>query len=78
MENTLSLLHSQSLSVTSYAIAHVTKCKNGQRTEIWILRHHFESQGRQWSMEQLKYSEALCELTASMRHAGKLIRFRER
>ena len=55
VENTLSLLHSQSLSVTSYrpyAIPHVTKRKNGQWTEIWILRQHFESQGRQWSMEQ--------------------------
>ena len=31
---------------------------------------------RTWSME-LKYSEALCDLTASTRHAGKFIHFDE-
>ena len=44
--------------------------------EIWILCHHFEWQGRLWSME-LEYNEALCKLTVSTRHAGKLIRFSE-
>ena len=45
--------------------------------EIRIIHRHFEQQGRLWSMK-LKYSDALGELTASMRHAGKFIRFGER
>ena len=44
--------------------------------EIRMLRRHFEWQGRLRSME-LKYSEALCELATSTRHASKLIRFGE-
>ena len=55
------------------------KSLNVKRTVdgIRILRRHFEWQGRPRSME-LKYGEALCELAASTRHAGKLIRFGER
>ena len=55
-----------------YAIPHVNKHK----TDIEILCHHFEWQERQQSME-LKYSKALCKLTGSMTHAGKLICFGE-
>ena len=45
-----------------------------QRTDMQILCHHFGWQGRLRSMEG-KYSGAVCELTASMTHAGKLIHF---
>ena len=44
--------------------------------EIRILCHNFEWQARPLSMD-LKYSEALCELTESMMHVGKLISFSE-
>ena len=60
-----------------YAIPNITKHVTESGTEIRILRCHFEWRGRPWSTE-LKYSEALCRLTASMRHAGKPIRFNER
>ena len=56
----------------TYIDLHVNKHK----TDIEILCRHFEWQGRLQSMK-LKYSKALCELTASMTHAGKLIRFGE-
>ena len=45
------------------------------KRKILILRRHFEWQERPRSTER-KYSEVLPELTALMRSAGKLIRFR--
>ena len=50
-----------------YAIPNVKRIVDGS-----ILRRHFESR----SMER-KYSEAICELTASTWPAGKLIRLSE-
>ena len=61
----------------SYAIPHINKRKmdSGQKSGYYsaILSG---KEDRAWSME-LKYSEALCDLTASTRHAGKFIYFDE-
>ena len=50
--------------------------RGGGATEhlIRIPHYHFQWQGRPWC----KYSKALCKLTATMMHAGKLIRSSER
>ena len=61
------------IDLTQYLLLNVKR----KVDEICMLRHHFEWQGRPWSME-LKYSKALCELATSTRHASKLIHFGKR
>ena len=62
----------------SYAIPNVTKHKtdSGRKSGYYAPILSGKEDHGLWSLSI--YSEALCEITASARHAGKLIRFDER